>query len=286
GGARRQDGVDHRSCARLRPGRGAPVRARGRRRRDRRRGGGARVRARLGHGHGERPGAHPRRGRGARPTLRRHPGRRDEGRGLRADGGRDARGLRPHRHPPRQRGRLLVRGLLGADRGRLGHRPRREPQGDVADDEVRRPAHDRAPLRQDRHDLVARRPAGRAELRPLQRLEGGRHRVRQDPRHRARALHDQRQRRLSRADGRPQQADASPRRHDEPLLGHGHGTGRLHLRGLRPRLRSGEPVRGGWPDRLLGGRRRRAVARVRPVAHGHRARPAARPRLDREAWRL
>ena len=82
----------------------------------------------------------------------------------------------------------------------------RELQGHVADDQVRGPAHDRAPLRQDRHDLVARRAARRAELRPLQRVEGGRDRVREVARHRARAVHDQRQRRLSRADGRSQPA--------------------------------------------------------------------------------
>ena len=62
--------------------------------------------------------------------------------------------------------------VLGADRGRVGHRARGEPQGHLVDDQVRGAAHDRAPLRQDRDDLLARRPARRAELRSLQRLEG------------------------------------------------------------------------------------------------------------------
>ena len=61
--------------------------------------------------------------------------------------------------------------LLGADRGRVGHRDGRQPQGRLADDEVRRAPHDRAALREDRDHVLARRPAGRGELRALQRLE-------------------------------------------------------------------------------------------------------------------
>ena len=53
----------------------------------------------------------------------------------------------------------------------------RQPQGRLADDEVRRAAHDRAALREDRHHVLARRPAGGGELRALQRLEGRRDRV-------------------------------------------------------------------------------------------------------------
>ena len=56
----------------------------------------------------------------------------------------------------------------------MGFRQRRVPQGRVADDQVRRAAHDRARQRQDRRHVVAQRTARRARLCPLQRGQGGR----------------------------------------------------------------------------------------------------------------
>ena len=122
--ADRQDGADHGRRARLRAGDGAALRPRGSRRRDRGHRRRALLRAHRRDGDADDLRANGRGARGARPSRRRHPGRRHEVGGLRADGRRGDRGARQDRHPLRQRGRLLARAVLGADRGRVGHRAR------------------------------------------------------------------------------------------------------------------------------------------------------------------
>ena len=114
--------------------------------------------------------------------------------------------------------------VLGADRGRVGHRDGRQPQGRLADDEVRRAAHDRAALRQDRDHVLARRPAGEANYAHYNASKFGVIGVHEVARDRAGAVRDQRERDLPRPRW-PTRARRRATGERHPVLGPGRRQG-------------------------------------------------------------
>ena len=199
--------------------------------------------------------------RGARPPKHRDRGGRDERRRLRAHGRRgDRRRSGTSTSSSRNAGGATLARAWEITEEEWDFVNGRLPQGRLADDQVRRAAHDRAQQRQDRRHVVAQRTAGGARLRALQRGQGRRDSLRQVARARARAYginvnvvcptqmadrHEQRK-----VVGRRCRA------YMDQVAGHAG----LDLRGVRRGLGARQPVRGSRAARLLRGGRGRALA--------------------------
>ena len=212
--------------------------------------------------------AHPRGDRGARPTAVAIQADVTSA----ADCERMARGNRwpwPHRHPLRQRWRVLARALVGADRGGVGHGARRQPQGVWLTTKYVVPH--MIERRYGKIVITSSRDGLRAEanyahynaskfgaigyMKSLA-IELG-------------PLRDQRERDLPDADGGQEQPAAGGRTH--PYWDQVTGKTGHDLRGVRRGFGPREPVRGRGPARLRRGRPGRAVARLRPL---HTSSPA------------